>query len=555
MKKICFRDFFKNLFLQTFLFSLFLFSGCKKNQPIPPNDTLHLYLQAEPFSLDSRVGGDRRSQVLLRSLFEGLTRLNKTGGFELALAKSYSVSPDGLVYTFYLRDALWSNGDKVRAEDFCYAWKSALSPQFSTAFAYAFFVIKNAKKAKMNECSLDDVGVTALDEHTLQVTLEHPTPYFLELTANPLFFPVYKTLDESDPVWSKSSFPNYVSNGPFILREHSFRSHILLERNPLYWDTDQAKTFRISFPIIDSPTTAYALFEKGELDWFGDPCGLCDLEIIQKLMQDGSMISKESGSLYWIVCCTKKPYLASAKIRQAIASSISRHDVCYLLLKGGERPATSVVPSFISNLGKPVFQDGNIEYAKKCFEEGLVEVGLTRETFPTLQLTHWAEPLSKIMAQYFQQKIESTLHIHVVLDSCDWGTYMQKVPAGNIDIASASWLTWVADPIFNLQYLKYRNNGINGTCWQNDQYVALLDKAENTLALDERTEYLKQAEEIVARELPLIPLYELTNKYVKAPGLTGEVVSHVGMFSFKWLEKKQEDELISQKYQNASLSK
>lgn len=522
-----------------FLF-LFLCGGCKSQRNTCSQDTLRLYLQAEPLSLDPRVGGDRRSQVILRDLFEGLARLGKDGAIELGAAKSYTLSPDGLVYTFSLREAYWSNGERVRAQDFCYAWKTALSPQFSTSFAYAFFPIKNAKKAKMNECSLDEVGISALDEETLQVTLEHPTPFFLELTANPLFSPICESIAKNNPDWSKSSFPLYVSNGAFILKEHVLKSHMTLEKNPFYQDKDISKSFRLSFPIIEQPSTAYALFEKGELDWFGDPCGLCDVEIIQKLSLEGSLISKETGSIYWMVCNTKKPYLSSAKIRQAIASSISRHDLCYLLLKGGSRPAASMVPSFISNLRRSVFHDADPLYAAKCFEEGLAETGLTRETFPTITLTHWAEPLSKLMAQYFQQKIESTLNIHVVLESCDWGTYLQKIPSGNIDLATASWLSWVADPIYNLQYLKYRNNGINGTGWQNDQYINLLDKAEASILPEERNNYLKQAEELAAEELPLIPLFEITNIYAKAPGVQGEVASRVGMFSFKWLEKKTE---------------
>ena len=520
------------------LLCLFFSPGCKRKQNGASNTTVHLYLQAEPFSLDPRVGGDRRSQVILRDLFEGLCRLGKDGTIELALAKSYSISSDGLEYTFHLRDALWSNGEKVRAQDFCYAWKSALSPQFTTSYAYPFFVLKNGKKAKMDECSLSDVGVAALDDHTLQVTLEHPTPYFLELTANPIFLPVCEKIANADPSWSKNSFPHYVCNGPFLLKEHVLKSHIILERNPLYWNKDCAKAFRISFPIIEQPSTAYALFERGELDWFGDPCGLCDLEIIQKLTLEGSLSLADTGSIYWMISCTKKPYLASAKIRHAIASSISRGDLCYLLLKGGERPSHSIVPSFLSALKKPAFQDGNAEYANKCFEEGLKEVGLTRETFPTLTLTHWAEPMSRLMAEYLQQKIKTTLHIHVDLENCDWGTYLQKTHSGNIDLATAAWLSWVSDPIYNLQFLKYTNNGINGTCWQNERYKELLDQAEATNSLSEREKYLKQAEEIAAQELPLIPLFEIANKYTKAPGVCGEVVSRIGMITFKWLEKK-----------------
>lgn len=527
------------LFFVVPILSLTLFFACQKKDS-SYHDKLRLYLQAEPFSLDPRVGGERRSQVILRCLFEGLFRIGKDRDLEPGMAKDYAVSQDGLTYTFTLRNALWSNGEKVRAQDFCYAWKTALSPQFPSAFSYAFFLIKNAKDAKQNKCSLDAVGVKAINDDTLQVTLEHPTPYFLELTANPLFSPICEKHATLHQGWNQKTYPEYVSNGPFLLKEHEFQSHMKLEKNPLYWDKANVTASQLSFPIITHPTTAYALFERGELDWFGDPCGLCDLEIIHKMTQEGTLLSRESGGLYWIVCNTKRPYLSSPKIRCAIASSISRKDICYLLIKGGEQPASSIVPSFLSTLKRPYYRDGDNAFACHCFEEGLKEIGYTRETFPTITLTHWAEPVSRLIAQYFQERIERALHIHVQLQSCEWGTYMQKIPAGDIDLATAAWLTWVADPMFNLQYLKFSNNGINGTGWQNEQYIEFLEKAELALDSEERTNFLQKAEELAAQELPLIPLYELVYKYAKSPGVTGEVISPAGMFDFKRLEKREE---------------
>ena len=527
----------KRCFLGGIFIVLALFLGCKKQEK-SETSTLHLYLQAEPLSLDPRIGGDRRSQVVLRCLFEGLTHLAKDGSIEPGLAEATNISPDGCTYTFHLRDAVWSNGQKIRAQDFCYAWKSAISPHFPSSFAYHFFIIKNAKKAKLNECALDEVGILALDDQTLQVTLEHPAPYFLELVSNPLYSPLPELNVETNSLWAMKTIPEYISNGPFILKEHVLQSHMTLERNPLYWSKDRSSIEQISLPIIEHPSTAYALFEKGELDWFGDPCGLCDLEVIQKLTKDGTLLFKESGALYRIVCNTLMPHLASAKIRCAIASAISRKDLCYLLIKGGEQPSSSIVPSFLSSLKRPVFHDGDGEFARACFEEGLKELGYTRETYPPIILTHWAEPLSKLIAQCIQQQIETALHTQVSLVAYDWGTYMHKVPAGEINIATASWLTWVSDPMPNLQYLKFKNNGINGSGWQDDRYIDLLDKADNSLSQEERKKYLMKAEEIAAEELPIIPLYELVYKYAKGPGVRGEVISSTGMVDFKWVEKK-----------------
>ena len=431
-----------------------------------PKQGIRLYLQAEPFSFDPRKGGDRRSQVILRELFEGLTRIGKNGLPELAMAHAVTISEDKKVYTFHLRPAVWSNGLEVTAHDFVYAWKGAVDPNFASAFCYAFFIIKNAKKAHANECSLDKVGIRALNAKTLEVTLEHPTPYFLELTANPLFSPLCQSATKDHREWEATVFPSYVTNGPFLLKEHALKSHITLTKNPSYWNTDNAKSDSLSFAIIEDPHTAYTLFQKGELDWYGDPCGLIPLEIISELRSqghsgtlknddssddtaahksDGPLIMKNIGGLYWLVTCTEKHHLSSPAIRRAIATAVNRRELVRFI-NGGETPALSVLPSFMTMLPAPAFADGDPEEARRLFAEGCAELGLTPETYPHLTITHWAEPVAKVIAEAIQQQLERNLGITVDLIGLDWGTYMKKVPAGDMDIATAPWYSWVNDP-------------------------------------------------------------------------------------------------------------
>jgi oligopeptide transport system substrate-binding protein len=499
--------------------------------------TVRLYLQAEPISLDPRKGGDRRTQVLTRELFEGLTRIGKNGHPELAIADSVTISEDKKIYTFHLRPALWSNGQEVSAHDFVFAWRGALDPSLGTAFCYAFFVLKNGKKAHSNECSLEEVGVRAINSKTLEVTLEHPTPYFLELAANPLFSPLCKKATKDVLNWTTAVFPEYVTNGPFILKEHVLKSHIVLERNPSYWDKEGVGSEKLSFAIVDDPTTAYSLFQNNELDWYGDPCGLIPLEIISETQS--KLIKKNVGGLYWLVTCTEKPYLASAKIRQAIASAINRQEIVQFI-HGGEEPAMSILPPFLSMLNAPPFQDGSVQEAQKLFREGCSEIGCTPETYPTLHITHWAEPVSTVIAQALQQQLEKALGIHVTLVPTDWGTYMKKVPAGDMDIATAPWYSWVEDPMFNLDYLKFRKNGINGTCWQNEEYIYHLNEADRTIDPVQRQDHMRKAEQIAMQQLPLIPVYYITYKYLKAPNLAGEVISSVGAVEFKRLRFEHE---------------
>jgi len=500
------------------------------------NKGLRLYLQAEPFSLDPRMGGDRRAQVLLRELFEGLTRIGKDGTPELAMADEASISDDKKTYTFHLRNALWSNGCEVTAHDFVFAWKGALDSALGSSFCHPFFIIKNAKKAYANDCSIDDVGLRAINAKTLEVTLEHPAPYFLELMANPLFSPLCQSAIEGNSNWASSVHPSFVTNGPFILKEHAVKSHFLLERNLLYWNNDRARSPSLSFVIIEDPTTAYSMFQKGEVDWYGDPCGLIPLETIAECQT--SLIKKKIGGLYWLVMSTKKPHLASSTIRRAIACAINRKELVQFI-NGGEEPALSILSPFMTMLDEPPFDDGNAKEAQRLFAEGCAELGYTSETYPHLAITHWAEPVSKVIASAIQQQIEHALGITVDLVPLDWATYMKKIPAGDMDVATGARYSWVDDPMFTLDYLKFTMNGMNGTRWHNEEYIHQVYEAEGSTDLLNRKKHMRKAEQIAMQELPLIPLYSIAYKYMKAPHLKGEVISPVGTIELKWLEQEE----------------
>jgi oligopeptide transport system substrate-binding protein len=319
-----------------------------------------------------------------------------------------------------------------------------------------------------------------------------------------------------------------------VLKERAVRSHITLEKNPFYWNPDCAKSSCITFSIIEDPHTAYTLFQKGELDWYGDPCGIIPLEIISQTKE--LLNKKQAGGLYWLVTCCEKPHLASAAIRRAIATAINRRELVDFI-QGGEEPAFSVLPKSLSMLTEQPFQDGNAEQARAFFLQGCRELGISPASYPKLTITHWAESTSKGLAEILQQQIQRALGITVELEGLDWGTYMKRVPAGEIDIATAPWTTWVEDPMFNLNYLRFRKNGINGTCWQNPQYITQLNEADASIDAHERTEHMKKAEQIATQELPLIPVYYLMYKYLKQPNVHGEVISPVGAIELKWLEK------------------
>ena len=521
------------------LFFLFLLSACSHTKQ-PTKCEAKLYLQADPLSLDPRIGGDRRSQCIIRQLFDGLFHYGEGRTLEPLLASSYTISPDGLVYTFTLKPACWSNGAKVTAHDFVYAWTSVLDPSFPSSFAYAFYPIKNAKAARLGTVPLDKVGVRAMNSDTLEVTLEHPTPYFLELTANPLYSPLYKPFVENDKEWAKKVGKEFITNGPFRLQKRAAKESIILETNPFYLGKDKSKVSTISFTIIDDPMTAFSLILKGELDWLGDPLGTVPLDVLATLEQENRLTKKRSDKECWLMVGTKYPHLESVKIRKAIASACHRHDLCAHILKGNEHPASSILAPDISQTdGMLFFSDGDPEEANRLFCEGLQDLGMTREEYPELVISYLSDPTEKIVVQTLQQQIEDALHIRIRLESYDWPSYFKKIfGEKSIQLGSIGWVSWLFDPISTLEAFSYANSGTNGTSWENARFIELLDKANNTADPVNRRKLLREAEEIIMTELPIIPLYSVPYKYAKNANIEGEKLSPNGILELRNLSKQ-----------------
>jgi oligopeptide transport system substrate-binding protein len=500
----------------------------------PEATEVRLYLQTEPLSLDPRIGGDRRSQSLLRELFEGLTRIGKDGRVELALAQSVSVSSDGKVYTFRLRPSKWSNGIEVTAEDFAWSWRSILDPSFPATHYYALFDIKNAKAARMKECSLENVGLRVVDSHTLEVELEFPIPYFLEVLTNPIFSPLCKAHAEKSAAWAQQIHPRFVCNGPFLLKERKHRSHILLEKNPLYWNAESIQSHRLSFSIIDTPKMAYDMFQAGELDWYGEPWGNMSLTHVLTLEQQGLLTMKQTGTTFWLNCRVDIPHLQSRKIRAALACAISRQAICDSFLKSWGSPAFSLLPPSMTTLKSSPFEE-DPQLAVQLFEEGLQELGYTRQNYPPIIISHWPDPTTKEIIQEIQQQVEHVLGIRVELALSDWKEYMRKLCTGEYQIHGLLWFPWYDDPMYNLRYVKYKNIGLNGTGWERHEYIRLLNLADTAKTSSLREAYLQKAESFVMNELPVIPIFYQTYAYAKSPHLSGEALSAAGTLEIKWL--------------------
>lgn len=524
--------------------ALALLSGCSKESSDQKQDsskeksakTLHLYLQTEPMSMDPGKAGNRISQIVTRELFEGLMRIDNQGRPSFALAKTVEESDDKCVYRFHLRPSVWSNGMPVTAHDFVYAWKRNIHPDSPTAYSYAFFCIKNAQKARLGQVSLDEVGVQADDDFTLTVTLEHPAPYFIELTSNPLYSPVCKAIVEKNPGWNNEMGPNFVSNGPFTLSEWKHQAEIVLSKNPNYWDPTAVSVDMMTFPIITDPLTALNMFEVGDLDWVGDPFGSIPLEAIPRLKAQKKLEVHSIGGVKWLELNTKHPLLQSRKIRQAMAMAINRSDIVEHLLQGGEKPAYSLLPETLTLAERPLFKDYDIDRAKGLFDEGVKELNLSLDDMPLITFSHYAEPFDKAVAEAIQQQWQQAFGLKINLSPADRTTHLSRIASGDFDVGDVNWFTFYHDPIYNLEFIKYANSSFNGTKWENPRYTQLLDLSDVEPNLAVRDEILREAEELLINEMPVIPICYNTCKFAKNPEVYGESFSPIGMFELKKID-------------------
>jgi oligopeptide transport system substrate-binding protein len=516
---------------------IFCGSCTHPSQQHKTSERLRLYVNPEPISLDPRIGGTITAQLVIYQLFEGLTRYGTDGRPQLAIAEAVHLSNDRTTYIFHLRPTKWSNGDELTAMDFEYAWKSVLQSSLVSQYADSFFSIKNARRAHNNECSLDDVGIHALDMRTLEVTLEQPAPYFLEWTSDPLYAPVHRPTVEREEHWARHAFPIYVCNGPYLLKEYRPGSHIVLEKNPLYWNTkDCAKTKTIKFSILGDPIAAYNMFKAGDLDWYGAPFSISiPPEIITALKKDGLLGSAPTGPTLRIDCCVTKPHLASVKIRKALACAINRKELVSYLLIGGDRPATSLVTESFSLQKSPQFEDGNAELARQLFEEGCAELGYTKETYPPLVLA--AKPRSKIVAEVVSEQLQKVLGIKVRPEVHDIQIFRTKRAALELELAIEGLTTGLRDPIYDLGCFKYNDAGLTSTNWKNPEYQRLLDASGAASDETERKELLRQAEELLMKEMPAIPLVYEAEKYAKNPHILGEQFLPATILELKHFEK------------------
>ena len=518
-----------------------LFMQKTKNKQLIKKTSLTIPIHHDIISFDiNSQGHDVNAGPIKKLLFEGLMSKDEKGVPNFALAKKVGISLDQKIYTFHLRESNWSDGEKVTAHDFEYSWKRALNPKskYMTQCPYYFYSIKNAKKCLFNEKSIDEVGVKALDNQTLIVELEHPDPYFLDLVANCLYYPIPKHIVEKDPEWATKL--DLVSNGPFILEEWKHNYSINLKRNPHYWNQKNIYLEKIYVLVIPSDFTALQMFEKGNIDWFGEPLYRVSSDFYRSFKEKNLIHEEEGNAIYWVFLNADKYPLTNKKLRKALSYAIDRDSIVRNVFYGFGSPARGVLSPPLRVTNKKYFED-NVQAAQKLFEEALDELDITKDSFPVLEFSCVADvEIHNRISQALQDQWRKNLGIQISIKKTEWHTFYNAVSQGNYDMGFMSWRIDIPNPVYLLNSFKNKNDVGNKSFWENAEFQKTVDEIENALGDIERIRSTSKAESILMDEMPVIPLIFLKQVYIKNPDLKGEKITAFPPIDFRsvYFEKK-----------------
>ena len=499
---------------------------------------LNLLIPSEPPSLHPQLASDTTSGAIIESTFEGLTTM-VDGEPVLAAAQDYVVSEDLLTYTFTLRDAQWSNGDQVTAQDFEFAWKWALNPENASEYASILYPVKGAEAYNNGEGTADEVGVKAIDDKTLEVTLTAPTPYFLELTAFKTFFPINKANAEANPTWYTEA-DSFVSNGAYTLSTWNHSGDMVLEKSETYWDAENVNIDTVNVAMVESETTQMTMFDAGEIDFLGAPYGSIALDSIERLKSEDKLNVSDLSGIYWYKFNTKDDVMQNENIRKALALAIDRQGLIDNITKGEQQPAMGIVPNSVEGFGddEGYFKDADFDEAKKYLEAGLKELGLSSPSDLEVKVSYNTSEAHSAIAQFIQQGWSDKLGIKVKLDNAEWQVYLDKLSNGDFQIGRLGWSADYNDAYSFLEMYNSASNGNNQTGWSNEEYTNLLNESIVETDATKRTEKLLAAEAVIMDDMPVAPIYYQTNLYIESDKVENMAPDALGNINLKYVDVK-----------------
>ena len=482
--------------------------------------TLHLHNGGDPASLDPhKVSGDWENRVV-GDLFEGLVTEDRQARPVAGMAERWEVSPDGLTYTFHLRDAKWSDGAPVSADDFVFAFRRLMNPETAAKYAWLQFPVKNGEAINKGEAKPEALGIEAVDPRTLRITLGNVTPFFLGALTHYTAYPVPRHVyEEHGENWVKPE--NIVSNGPYKAVEWVPGSHVRAVANERHHAADSLDIREVVYYVLEDESAALKRYEAGEFDIL-TAFPTDQIERLREERPDELFIAPFQGLYYYVVNHTVAE-MQDLRVREALSMAVNREIIVEKILGTGEIPAYSWVPPGMDNSSEPYeAQWKNIPYAER----------LERAKQLMAEAGHGPDNPLKIVLRYNTNENHKRVAVAVAgmwkplgvaaeLVNTEVKVHYDDLQSNTgFDIARAGWLADYNDPS-NMLELLAPGNLYNYGRWESAEFGELMARAEKEIDLGKRADLFRQAEQIAIDAAAAIPIHYYVSRNIVSPKISG----------------------------------
>lgn len=491
--------------------------------------TISLNAGMEPTGLNTLTSTYAIEFSLFKHMYENLVTLDDDDNTVPGAAESWDYDEDTLTYTFHLRkDGVWTNGDPVTAKDFEFAWSQALNPDVASDYAYFLYFIKNAEKYFNGEVAWDEVGVKVVDDYTLEVTMEQPTPYALFLFSFGTLAPINQRFYEAVGADLYSTEAQYFcTNGPFALTEWSHNDKIVMQKNDAWHGAADVEVEEIDWKIITDANAALSSFLAGDLDMVGLGTG----ELIKQAEAAGATIqSYTDGTAFYIYFNNNDQYLSNVNLRRALFNAIDEQKEIDTVWQNDNEPMTSFTApgvsatdgtSFAGKVGELYAPSRDQEKAKEYLATALSELGCTVDELSAhLSIDCGDSATSIAEASFYQEQWRQVLGIEVTVNSMITKQGSQNRKTGNYVMSITGWGPDYNDPNTFLD-LWVTDGGNNQTGFSNERYDELIDLAAKETDLEKRESYFIECEQIIADQLPIGPAFWRASSYACSDKIKG----------------------------------
>lgn len=494
----------------------------------------------DPSSLNPQLGVTLVEARVYLDLFEGLVIQDAKGAIAPGVAKSWEISPDGLIYSFHLRDdAKWSDGEPVTAQDFVYSFRRIMDPANAAPYANVLFPIKNAEEISIGKLPKEELGITALDDHTVQITLKAPTAYFLQLLTHNTALPLQKKSVEK--YGDKFTAPdNLVSNGAYELVSYRPNDKLVLKKNPYFHDAGNVNIDQVNWLPFENRSTCMRRFEAKEVQICSDITA-DQMDYVKQNFASQVHIAPQLGSYFLDIKGKDGSPLKDPRVRRAISMAIDRDFLSAEVWRGTMLPSYSLVPpggaNYISGGVKQDYANADILDREDQAKELLSQAGIKPDSLTLHLYYNTSENHKNVMAAVADML--RNIGIKAKLEEMEGTTYFNYLRGdGQFDLARDGWVADYNDPQSFL-FLYKSDSSFNYPKWKNKTYDELLDKAAVTTDLRKRALLLADAEHLLLKEQVIVPLLTYASKYLVSDRIEGWHDNLEDVHATRWLSLKQ----------------